>query len=137
MTTIVYSRGLLAADKRVTFGGTIDGDTYRKVFKTPDGWCGAFCGSAADGYAFAEWALGARDEAPPKGDYIGILISPRRVVYEYERGRALPKPRKKKFYAWGSGAVAALGALAVRAGIAPSALALDVEPGLPIAAASN
>lgn len=33
--------------------------------------------------------------------------------------------------------VAALGALAVRAGIAPSALALDVEPGLPIAAASN
>lgn len=33
--------------------------------------------------------------------------------------------------------VAALGALAVRAGIAPSALALDVEPGLPIAATSN
>lgn len=33
--------------------------------------------------------------------------------------------------------VAALGALAVRAGIAASALALDVEPGLPIAAASN
>lgn len=111
MTTIVYAGGVLAADRRVTLGDTIVGDTYRKVFVTPDGFLGAWAGSVASGHAFAEWASGSRDTEPPRGQYSGILIGPKGKVYEFEEGRPMPNPRRAKFYTWGSGSPAALGAL--------------------------
>ena len=114
MTTVVYRDGVLAADRRITHGRYIDSDACNKLFRTPDGWIGAFCGGAAAGNAFGMWALGDRDKPAPKGNYTGILVSPKRTVYEFECGLPLgplPKPRKNFFYAWGSGGPSALGAL--------------------------
>ena len=111
MTTIVLVGNTLAADRRVTIGDTVVGDNYKKVFKTPDGWIGAWAGSLADGHAFQAWACGDRDSMPPGGSYAGVLVDTRGRVYEFENGKPLPNPRKKKFMAWGSGTAAALGAL--------------------------
>lgn len=111
MTTIVYRDGTLAADRRVSHGDSIVADTYRKVFETHDGWYGAWCGAVVDGHAFQIWADDLRDKPPPKGHYTGVLVSPKGVVHEFENGVILPRPRKKKFFAWGSGANTALGAL--------------------------
>lgn len=112
MTTVVYSNGVLAADRRITQGGEIVGDTYKKVFRTQDGWIGAWCGTVTDGYAFAEWAINTtREDMPPRGDYVGILINPKGKVFEFEHGKPLPATRRRKFYTLGSGGTAALGAL--------------------------
>jgi hypothetical protein len=111
VTTVVYSAGTLAADRRVTIGGSICGDSYRKVFTTPDGWLGAWAGGVAAGNEFEAWAKTDRKTKPPTGECIGILVTPKGRVVEYEDGLRIPNPRRSKFHAWGSGAPAALGAL--------------------------
>ena len=111
MTTIVLVGNTLAADRRVTIGDTIVGDDFKKVFKTPDGWIGAWSGSLTGGHAFQSWAFGDREGMPPGGNYDGVLVDVRGRVYNFENGKPLPNSRKKRFMAWGSGTAAALGAL--------------------------
>ena len=112
MTTVVFYDGVLAADRRVTMSGEIVADAYRKVGVTHDDWLFAWCGKCADAMTFVEWAHGDRSDKPPKGDYCSLLISPNgKRVFEFEDGKILPKARKRKFFALGSGSTAALGAL--------------------------
>lgn len=101
-------------------GREIVGDTFKKVFKTSDGFIGAWCGVATAGQAFVNWANGDRLEHPPRGDYTGILINPKGRVFEFDEGKQLPAARRRKFYTWGSGGTAALGALHAGASVKKS-----------------
>jgi 20S proteasome alpha/beta subunit len=113
VTTVAYRDGVLAADRRVTQGDRIMQYRYQKVYKNQHGWLYGACGKVADMERFFEWADpfdGAPGgEPPPKGEFEGLMVSPKGAVFEVEDGtwwRA-----KTKLHAVGSGASAALGAL--------------------------
>lgn len=64
MTTIVYCRGLLAGDRRVSFGSCSD-MTKPKIFRRADGALVGAGGSVSKAAAFVRWFLEGETEARP------------------------------------------------------------------------
>lgn len=114
MTTIAYRDDVLAADTQITCGGTIDG-WVQKAFRKRE-LLYATSGSSGLGDAFLTWvAKGMEGDAPSlKGDkddngaHGYLFPGGDRVVWRYDDVWAT---HHAPFFAYGSGAEIALGAM--------------------------
>lgn len=109
MTTIAWRDGVLAADSQTTSGTTKA--TWPKLFRLPDGRAVAFAGDYGSGFRFVECLRAGDPYSPRQGeDFIAIVMRKDGSAWLYENG-ALHGRIKDKFYAIGSGAPFALGAM--------------------------
>lgn len=135
MTTIVYRDGVLAADSLATMGDTKIHGRYMKIRRIGTHLVGT-AGSVADSENFINWLKhGEEGDLPPKGNYSALIVDPRGRVREIENGSVLPVPRGAKFFAIGSGAPYAMGALYAGASAAEAvkiAAKIDTNTGLPV-----
>ncbi len=117
MTTIVVRDGVMAADSRVTVETDAGGSRVfrcEKLYRVSGGIVG-LAGGAFDGLVFLDWLKDPKDSKPPDrliagdADFTAIYLT-NTGLYEYDRW-CRPEKVLEKFYAVGSGAKAALGAL--------------------------
>jgi ATP-dependent protease HslVU (ClpYQ) peptidase subunit len=110
MTTIVYRDGVLAADSRLTQGGTIVHDKQRKIRRLADGSIIAGAGALAKVQRWERWIARGRKGKKPEGSFDAILLTSEKLLAWEDKGDPVELDRQQ-FYAWGSGSLAALGAL--------------------------
>lgn len=110
MTTVAWKDGMLAADSRATgAGGMVN---VQKVFSLPDGRAVGFSGDLSASLQFVEvLKAGAPEKFKARGDFIAAVMDIDGSVLIYESGK-VPIQIHDKFYAIGSGGMAALGAMA-------------------------
>lgn len=113
MTTVIATRKGMAADKRGT-GTAIFKLT--KAFRVNGNLIG-FCGNVENGLRFIDWrrSLGTRPEFSTDTDFEAIEVSPEGLIYW--GSELTPVAIEDDFYAIGTGAQFALGALAMGASI--------------------
>lgn len=121
MTTIVYRDGIMAADSRCTMNTEAGGSRvskceklYRKTTVDKEDVIIGLAGDSGPGLVFLDW-FGTGVKEPPAsliegdGDFTALVLR-RAGLFEYDkwcRGEQV----RGRFYAVGSGAKAALGAL--------------------------
>jgi ATP-dependent HslUV protease subunit HslV len=110
MTTIAYRSGTLAGDTQVS--GDIK--TYStKVFKLKNGSLAAGAGDFSSIHAFIDWLQRPKSERPDlthDDDFEALVISEDGVIEWYDQTlRSVPV--EQEFYAIGSGAAVAIGAM--------------------------
>lgn len=120
MTTIAVRNGIMAADSRTTVSTEGGGDRffkceklYRKTGADNKDVIIGLAGESAPGLVFLDW-YGTGNEPPARlldgeGDFTALVLT-RKGLFEYDkwcRGEQI----KMRFYAVGSGAKAALGAM--------------------------
>lgn len=116
MTTIVYHDGVLASDSQVTAGDARKfrcEKLYRVDVKGVEALVG-LAGGAFDGLAFLDWLVGDKPEPPQRlidgeADFTAVMLN-RYGLFEFDKW-CRPDKVLERFYAVGSGASAALGAL--------------------------
>lgn len=130
MTTIAYRDGVLAADTLHSNNGIRVG--YRpKIAVLPDGGWLATKGCSGYGHALLKWLEGGRQGEQPKGEGGGFLVHLDGTLEGFE-GEVCEVFSGAPFYAFGSGAEIALGALQMGATAEQAiaaAIALDVYSG--------
>lgn len=124
MTTICYRDGVMAADTRVTVDSHHGGarvfrceKLYRVRVRNGKREVPAIvglAGGAFDGLAFLDWLVGTDPEPPQRliegeADFSALVLN-QHGLFEYDKW-CRPERVLEKFYAIGSGAKAALGAL--------------------------
>ncbi len=120
MTTIALRNGIMAGDRLIVTGSIIDGCTT-KVHRRPDGALIGYAGPLSLCTAIRDWFLtGAIEERPKFGDSDDSA----EALVAYPDGRVELHDREgcfdieAEFYAIGSGASIALGAMAAGCGAA-------------------
>lgn len=111
MTTITYRDGVVAADTRMVAGGWIGAGSARKIFRMQNGGVCAVTGDLAIGTTFIDWFDG--DKANPRpslGDDCRVISFRNNKITVHEGGGSF-EMEGSAFYAWGSGAPAALAAM--------------------------
>jgi len=115
MTTVAYKDGVMAADRAISGGGHI-GTTRKVTRRKSDGSLIGFCGTVSVCQRWVEWFLaGERGTAPTLGtdeDSASqiMVVRPDGTVENHDRyGKAM---FEAPYYAMGSGADYALGAMA-------------------------
>lgn len=122
MSVIVYRNGVLAADTRMTVETEAGGSVLHKcdkLYALDKSQLGrvivGLAGGSFDGLAFLDWLRGS-DEKPPErlidgdADFSALVLTENNKLYEFDKW-CRKDAIKAKFYAIGSGAKAALGAL--------------------------
>lgn len=122
MTTIVYRDGIMAADSRVTVETEAGGirhfkceKLYRKTCYGKEDVIIGLAGESGPGLVFLDWFGTVGDSTPPsvlidgEGDFTALVLR-KSGLYEYDKWCRGEKVMGR-FYAVGSGAKAALGAL--------------------------
>jgi hypothetical protein len=131
MTTIAYKHPYVAADTKMTIGGTFCG-RVEKIVKCQDGCIAGAAGSAAFTDAFLRWAKAKGDGPAPtakEGNNFldrGVIFSPDGIleIHEPEGSFILTT----KTYALGSGRDLAFGAMAAGAPAAQAIrIAIDLD----------
>lgn len=115
MTTIAYRDGLVAVDTQV---GDCPVEYQRKWGKLADGRVVAACGNGEERPAVMAWLdQGGEPSRFPKLEEIQVIVFDAVSVYEYlPHSHGHPYERKPEpFFAWGSGADVAIGAMAAGA----------------------
>lgn len=139
MTTLAFRSGTLAADSRTTTGGTIDPGLSKKVRRLADGRLVGTTGQSAEALRFVRWLeAGADGDAPALHDSRVVIVETDGRIFVHEAEGWYPAAGSD-FYAWGSGAAAALGALHVGASAAEAVRAatfVDPSSGGPVQALS-
>lgn len=131
MTTLAYDGRTLAGDRQLTLGGTPMPAT--KIFRLNTELIG-LCGSVQESLMFLEWFRNGKDpEAKPKltEGFSALVITPDRIM-RYEDG-LMPWPVDLPFWAAGSGADYALGAMAAGKNAAEAveiAIRFDINSGI-------
>ena len=114
MTCIAYKSGFLASDSAVTEDGSLCGSMI-KITRAPDGSMAGACGGASSLAMFLNWVHKGRHGAKPNvaedKDFSGLFIAPTGIVSTYE-APMYPFIMANDFYAFGSGADVAMGAMA-------------------------
>jgi hypothetical protein len=108
MTTIAYKDGVMCADSLVNSNGCRI--AYVTKILKHDGWLFGASGTLADHQAFLRWAVTDRTDDPPQmHEDTACIMCQGTTVRAFERGKwdELNMP----FYAIGSGAVYAMGAM--------------------------
>lgn len=132
MTTIVFRDGILAADGRITHNDTIVGDNFTKIHVLADGGAVAMCGRPDECVPIIEWlkAVAAGEQAGPQPDVESstlLHISGDGVVRVLNDRHWIEI--EEPYFAAGSGATAALGALhAGASAIEAVAAAIKTDP---------
>jgi len=113
VTTLAYRAGVLAADSALTTSSEAGGDRLSecvKLHRKRSAVIGLYGESGPD-LAFLEW-YGSRRRPPQElqtADFGAVVLTPR-GLFHYD-GWCRAEILSGEFYAWGSGAKAALGAL--------------------------
>lgn len=133
MTTIAYCKGVIAADTRVTVDSDAGGSRLFRCVKLyrKAGDVIALAGESAPGLVFLDWYGSGRTKPEllvhGDGDFTALVLT-RKGLFEYDkwcRGEQV----KERFYAIGSGAKAALGALHMGANARKAvAIACKIDP---------
>jgi len=118
MTTIVYSKGILAADTQLTQGDCIVSHSTKKLFKVKSFshiYYIGIAGDPSDYLAITEWAKADFDpEFTPKTEgSTAIIVDAEGNTYGFQGGNLFPTGKGDQ--AVGSGYIVALGALAMGA----------------------
>lgn len=109
MTTIVYRDGILAGDSRVTVEDMVSTDKATKVHRLRDGSLFGWAGGVEDAERL-RLSLRKRQD-PPKLECISaLLIAPDGTISLYE-GNIWIEQKGERYYAVGTGAPYALGAM--------------------------
>lgn len=116
MTTIAYRDDVLCADTQVTWGSTVDGYTQKVFAKGPLLY--ALTGNGAVAHLFRDWIeSGAKYNPPQLGDgdnsASGFIFPGDDLILHFHSGHVCSL--RLPFYAAGSGADLALGAMAMGA----------------------
>lgn len=132
MTTIAFSGGIVAADSRIMRAGRASPEHAEKVWRLEHGGVGAAVGSLWSVEEFHEWLnRGQKAWEKPKLEDDTIVIEFLRggAILEYTKeGRVRTNPTRG-FYAWGSGADYAYGALAMGASAVRAVnVAIEFDP---------
>lgn len=115
MTVVVYRAGIMAADSGTTFNGRIIGGV-QKIVRSVDGSLGGAGGDSSDCEAFRRWfEAGGPAETIPKltnedGDFDGMIVTREGKLFMID-GSLIPVRLTAPFYALGSGAPIAIGAM--------------------------
>jgi hypothetical protein len=142
MTTIAFRDGIMAADSQVTVdseGGGARKFRCEKLYrvkvrngrKTVPALVG-LAGGSYDGLAFLDWLMGADPEPPTRliegeADFTALVLN-KFGLFEYDKW-CRPERVLEKFYAVGSGAKAALGAMHMGASATCAvAIACKIDP---------
>lgn len=116
MTTIAYDGKSLAADSQCTTGGLKCRAV--KIVKSPSGFLAAGTGDLNSILPWLRWVRrGLRPEEQPESlnsKSTIVIVDPRGRAHTFE-GAAVRTPLLEKFWAFGSGAELALGAMAMGA----------------------
>lgn len=123
MTTIAVKNGVMAFDSKITEDGGHVG--YMNKGRKTSKFLVATCGSVEDGEAFMDWLAAGGVAADKKlfgldrnlDDFLAIAINKTGKVFRYE-GRLYPFVMEAPFFALGSGAPYAMGAMAFGASAA-------------------
>jgi len=131
MTTIACDSKMMAGDSLVDDGGTAG--ECKKIYKVKGDIIGVAGGLGA-GLAFIEWYK-HRSDSPPNLADTSILILKKNGTIELWDEAEFPMKFTNKFYAIGSGADAALGAM--HSGKTPTeavkiACKIDINTGMPV-----
>ena len=114
MTTISYLGGILAFDGRSSRDTHVVTNNCIKGIVTDEYLVGV-CGDHSVGEEFLHWAKAGFGPNKPKfepgAEFVGIAINRKGIITEYEANMIPAKIGKKPFYAIGSGAAHALGAM--------------------------
>lgn len=117
MTTVAYRDGVLAADSRITAADMVVTDKATKVHRLRDGSLFGHAGSVEDAERLKR-ALVKGHDAPKDLDVIALLVHPDGTITLFEGNLWIKQT--DPYYAIGSGAPYALGAMDAGAD-APSA----------------
>ena len=117
MTTIAYRNGILAADTAayVNNGSVRVPGRSKKLYRLKDGSIAAGAGSRKDIEGMIRWLEGG-DEPSKDNDAYLLHIKPDRSITYYEGAHVRDVETDCPFYALGSGAATALGAMYAGAG---------------------
>lgn len=114
MTIIAYRDGVISADSQITsYSGVITSQFY-KLSTNSDGWLGGGAGDIYDISAFRGWVnKGCKKtfKGAERDNFEAILVDPDGFVHVIDKRGILAKD-KADYYASGSGAQVALGAMA-------------------------
>lgn len=123
MTVLAFKRGILAADSGVVAGDVMV-STTRKIARSKSGYIGGGAGAFSALTRFLQWleALdGDIDDAPAfnpdvenENDFSAIIVAPNGAVFTMDDTGTISEV-EAPFYAEGSGAEFALGAMAAGA----------------------
>lgn len=130
MTTIVYRSGILAADTLHSNDGIRICNKSKFEVLDDGGWL-ATKGCSGYGRALLKWSQSGRNGDQPKGEGGGFLVHPDGTLEGFE-GEVGEVFTGAPYYAFGSGAQIALGALCMGASAeqaVAAAIALDVYSG--------
>lgn len=109
MTTIVYRDGTLAGDSRVTVADMVSTDKQTKVHRLRDGRLYGWAGGVEDAERL-RIALRKGQEPPRLENISALLIEVTGTIHLYE-GNIWIEQKGEPYYAVGSGAPYALGAM--------------------------
>jgi len=130
VTTIAYRDGIMAADSSTYIHGgacRLPG-AVKKIWRMKNGAVMGPAGSYRDSHALMRWfEKGEKDDPPSTGEVTALIISADRrvILVDGEAYREVAAP----FYAIGSGADAALGAMYAGASAAEAiSIAAKIDP---------
>jgi ATP-dependent protease HslVU (ClpYQ) peptidase subunit len=137
MTTLAVRDGKIAADSRETIEGE-GGDYCRKCdklfeFPGPPTLIVGLAGESGPGLAFLEWLRGGTDELRDQlrsadVDFTAVVLYANGKVFEYDKW-CIPVEITAPFYACGTGAKVALGAMKAGATAAEAVIiAAEIDP---------
>jgi ATP-dependent protease HslVU (ClpYQ) peptidase subunit len=109
MTTIVYSKGVMASDSGVWVEGILVYKT-KKLHRLKNGCVAGFAGAVNDALTILRWMDGDETEKPKFDEVTMLVASPTGRVLKYDA----PKPisiKRPKYISIGTGYQVALGAL--------------------------
>jgi ATP-dependent protease HslVU (ClpYQ) peptidase subunit len=116
VTTIVYRDRVLAADRQITFGNVCDAEMSKIGKRIEDGTIFGVTGMSLDAYKLLQWALNGAypSDRPTLSDNCNMLeIRRDQTMWLHMKEGSIPI--SAPYYACGSGAEIALGALAMGA----------------------
>lgn len=108
MTTVAYRDGVLAADSRITSGDMVVSDKATKVHRLRSGHLFGWAGTAEDAEMLKR-SLQKGHKPPPNLDVIALLATPLDGLKVFEGNIWVPV--KDPYYAIGTGAPYAIGAM--------------------------
>ena len=110
MTTVVFCKGILAADSQAGSSDIVLPEAIEKVWRTPRGLAG-FTGDGSFIDQARTWTLTGGRRPKSSDKFTVIEVSVRGAVTVHEGTATYVQATPLGFYAWGSGRAVALGAL--------------------------
>lgn len=111
MTTIAYRGGIVASDSRASSGSNIMSDFFRKIGRFPDHGIYAQTGDVAKTQKYIASVMAGKPDTRVLGFGDAVLVVDKYGSVSQACESGITELDPTQFYAWGSGAQAALAAM--------------------------